>query len=456
MNNKITNTKYYGDIADAIRSKNGEETKYKPAEMAKAIKGIKTSGGGGNSAIKPGYITFIDTDGSVIAEYAPDELPLAELPPIPDHSTDEVSLIDGQWDWTLDEINKHAGDGGAIVGPTYETYDGHTHIIIKTREDWKYFQLAFQRVIGTVDISWGDGSTTQITKAGIYGHDYSEVGKYDVTIAIDGRTTLEGEYSLVGPYPGGINKLLSSIYIMVKKIYSGNDGIVFMTTTGFARNFYNLDYISLSAKEPILSNRCLGYALFGCRSLATLIVPHLPRSVDIGSDMATRCYGLKCASLPYGIQSLSWNMFGECHSLQSVNIPQSVTRIGMWAFQQCDSLSSVVLPQGASLLEDGCFKQCSYLQSVNIPPSVKRIKQDTFSECTSLVSVTLPQNVTAIDYTAFSRALYDIHIESTTPPTLQSYNAFTAPITIYVPAASVDAYKAATNWAYWTDSIVGE
>jgi hypothetical protein len=44
MANKITNTQYYEDIADAIREKNGEQTTYRPSEMAEAI--LEISGGG--------------------------------------------------------------------------------------------------------------------------------------------------------------------------------------------------------------------------------------------------------------------------------------------------------------------------------------------------------------------------------------------------------------------------
>lgn len=37
---KITDDKHYTDIAAAIRAKNGEETTYKPSEMAAAIEAI--------------------------------------------------------------------------------------------------------------------------------------------------------------------------------------------------------------------------------------------------------------------------------------------------------------------------------------------------------------------------------------------------------------------------------
>ena len=38
----ITDEKHYADIAAAIREKNGEETKYKPSEMAEAIKVLES------------------------------------------------------------------------------------------------------------------------------------------------------------------------------------------------------------------------------------------------------------------------------------------------------------------------------------------------------------------------------------------------------------------------------
>lgn len=39
-----TNSKYYHDIADAIREKNGTENTYTPAEMANAILALDASG----------------------------------------------------------------------------------------------------------------------------------------------------------------------------------------------------------------------------------------------------------------------------------------------------------------------------------------------------------------------------------------------------------------------------
>lgn len=51
------------------------------------------------------------------------------------------------------------------------------------------------------------------------------------------------------------------------------------------------------------------------------------------------------------------------------------------------------------------------------------------------------------------------HVLPTTPPTLANTNAFTAipaDCIIYVPAASLAAYQAATNWSTYASRMVGE
>ena len=84
-----------------------------------------------------------------------------------------------------------------------------------------------------------------------------------------------------------------------------------------------------------------------------------------------------------------------------------------------------------------------------------------FYGCISLTSVTIPNSVTDIKYNAFTSctALTSISILATTPPTLSSSvfdNTNNCPI--YVPAASLNAYKTATNWSAYADRIqaIGE
>lgn len=99
-------------------------------------------------------------------------------------------------------------------------------------------------------------------------------------------------------------------------------------------------------------------------------------------------------------------------------------------------ITTITLPDGVTVIQGsdsswsssgGAFRNCKSLTTVTIGTGLTNIGYNAFNGCTSLQSVT---------------------IKATTPPTLSNSNAFsnTNNCPIYVPAASVDAYKAATNW----------
>lgn len=138
-------------------------------------------------------------------------------------------------------------------------------------------------------------------------------------------------------------------------------------------------------------------------------------------------------------------------SISSISLPDSVTSIGQGAFQTCDSLTSVSLGNGLTSIDYMAFQECYSLTSVNIPDSVTNIDNNAFNYCESLESVTIGSGVTTIGGYAFSGCLNLTTITSlnTTPPTLGTgvFNEDSAIIAIYVPAASVDAYKAADGWS---------
>lgn len=101
------------------------------------------------------------------------------------------------------------------------------------------------------------------------------------------------------------------------------------------------------------------------------------------------------------------------------------------------------------------------IQKVEIGGGVTSIGIFTFFRCYSLSSITIPNSVTSIDNSAFQNCYgvryYDF-TRHTTVPTLSNTNAFngiSADCEIRVPAALVDAWKAATNWSTYADHIVG-
>lgn len=151
------------------------------------------------------------------------------------------------------------------------------------------------------------------------------------------------------------------------------------------------------------------------------------------------------------------NAFSYCMNLTSIEIPSSVTTIGEYAFLYCSGLTSLTIPSSVVSIHQYAFDVCTGLQSIVIPSRVTIIEEGLFWGCRSLTSVSLP-NVTTIKNYAFSRCsgLVSVTIEATTPPTLTNVNAFDnthADLVIYVPAESVEAYKAATNWSTYASKI---
>lgn len=127
--------------------------------------------------------------------------------------------------------------------------------------------------------------------------------------------------------------------------------------------------------------------------------------------------------------------FQDCANLTSIEIPNSVTNMGVQVFMDCSNLTNVVLPEGITEITIHEFRSCRSLKSINIPSSVTSIYGWAFEGCSSLITM---------------------RVEATTPPTLQNTNAISSATTqIQVPAASVNAYKTATNWSNFAGIIVG-
>ena len=94
---------------------------------------------------------------------------------------------------------------------------------------------------------------------------------------------------------------------------------------------------------------------------------------------------------------------------------------------------------------------------ITVGNCVTTIGGSAFQEFHSLETVILPDSITTIGSGAFydSRGLKSITIYATTPPTLGDGIVFasTNNCPIYVPAASVSAYKSSSIWSAYADRI---
>lgn len=145
--------------------------------------------------------------------------------------------------------------------------------------------------------------------------------------------------------------------------------------------------------------------------------------------------------------------FHGCTALTKVDLP-NVTTIGYNGFYGCTSLVSVNIPAVISIDAHNALSNCKALTEI-ILPCCTNLGNGAFSYCTSLrvVDCASNENLT-IGNNAFSNCvLTALILRSNSVATLANANALadTGPAKgtgyIYVPAALLDSYKAATNWS---------
>ena len=192
-----------------------------------------------------------------------------------------------------------------------------------------------------------------------------------------------------------------------------------------------------------------------------LIEVTLPNNVSyIDSEAFYHCSSLTTSIvIPEDMKYIGDRTFCGCSSLTSIKIPNGVTTIYVDAFSGCSSLTSIVLPKELTHIDSSVFAGCSSLTNITIPEGVTTIEDGTFYNCSSLTNILIPEGVTSIGDLAFYKcsSLTSITCLATNPPTYSSIFGerlgYYYSGNIYVPASSVEAYKAAHGWSNYADRI---
>lgn len=274
-----------------------------------------------------------------------------------------------------------------------------------------------------------------------------------------------------------------------------SNGKKYTVTTIAPKVFYGsaITGISLPKTLTTLYYQCFGFA----RELKSITLPgalkNFKQSAEGRLEIFNRCTALEEVVLEEGMTTMYKDMFYNLDTLQRVVLPSTITEIPNSCFGQCRNLTdltvngtitnvsayafsnsgisdlSVFKFKNATLGEDA-FGSCQNITEAIIPNGVVTIEGKCFSTCHSLVSVTIPASVTSMGLTVFrdDEKLKEIHMKGDKPATLkeqvigQTYDTFSIldfaaqGLTIYVPAASVDAYKQAPVWSKYADYIKGE
>ena len=195
-------------------------------------------------------------------------------------------------------------------------------------------------------------------------------------------------------------------------------------------------------------------AFSGCTGLVSITIPNSITS--IASYTFSGCTGLTHITIPNSVTSIGGDAFSRCTGLTHITIPNSVTSIGSSAFSGCTGLVSIIIPNSITSIERSILSDCTGLTSITIPDGVTTIGDYAFSGCTGLTAITIPSSVTSIKSSAFSgcNCITSYTVLSSNPPTLDSVLGGSLDgFIIYVPAASVEAYKSASYWSYLSRQI---
>lgn len=172
------------------------------------------------------------------------------------------------------------------------------------------------------------------------------------------------------------------------------------------------------------------------------------------------CTNITKITLPETVIYIGKSAFRSCSSLSSINLPNSIISIGSQTFESCSNLTSITLPNSLTIIPNNLFYGCSKLTSISIPDTITDVKYQAFYNCNKLTSITLPDTVSSIGESCFKACsvLSEFNCKATTPPTLGNYafDSTSSNLKIYVPTASVNAYKSASRWSNYSSKIYGK
>ena len=316
-----------------------------------------------------------------------------------------------------------------VIGQTYITESGATELDIELADE-RYMTVTVgfsQNVANGVSFDWGDGTeveTVSGTGTLSLAHTYATLGKYTLSMQAVGGCDLNlftGNGNVFGTTQAYRNILR---HVRIGKNFNSE------IHWGAFANSYLLKTVTIPLGVTTTSGSWGGFrgVFNSCYNLRAVVFP--TGSTGPNHDSSFQ-YAGSCVyiSIPKSCTKIGWSSCSNCRSLKVACIPENCVTINVSngaSFSECYSLKKISIGNGGTLI--GGLFYCRSLQTLTIPPSIQTIYGNAFQNLTSLLT---------------------LRFQPESPPTVANSNAFQNLPTgcvIYVPAGTLEDYKAATNY----------
>lgn len=207
-----------------------------------------------------------------------------------------------------------------------------------------------------------------------------------------------------------------------------------------------------------LGNSCF----YWCESAKTIKLP--AGLTSIPQNMCTSCHSLENIELPAGIETIPNSAFAYCTALPHIDVPEGVTSLGQSSFMHCEALKTITLPSTLKRIEMNAFVDCHVLDGIELPDGIEYLGDLIFWNCHALTSFNLPASLTHIGTFLFASDENLTSIYSYLPEpielgdwgntaTFSMLPGTTGACTLYVPAGTLDLYRAASGWNVFVNIV---
>ena len=195
------------------------------------------------------------------------------------------------------------------------------------------------------------------------------------------------------------------------------------------------------------------------RGLKTVIFEEGSRLTSIGKNAFCDCYALETFDMPSTVTSIGTGCFSDCFALKSIHMSHNLTEIGSSVFSRCNALTECEIIGDVPTMWN-LFLNCAKLKKVRLgdkngTPGTTLIQNATISSCKQLEYLELGANIDSLENNALCSldSLKVLICWATTPPRCNANWSSFSPwptslkkTVLYVPKASLEAYRTANDW----------